>query len=204
MDPRSLSDPLMIVYFSLFEEKPSEPPVNANPLHSPRLDPNAPPRDRLGMALSFSVFHFSVLEGLGRTPRCFITQSGLLSGSAPVLCLLGPRRLLGLSQPGRPCPVSGFGQSISSSGRVIILDNRTDNICTYIDSWCQTRSPSGRHTPVCLGGAWPHASNRNGRSQQRVPLRTVLGDGNDIKETPREWEKCHGNPQTCLLPHVLA
>lgn len=119
----------------------------------------------------------------------FISQSGVFRGSAPVLCLSGPRRLLGLSQPGRPCPVAGFGQSISSSGRAISLDKGTDNICTYIDSWCQTRSPSGRHTPVCLCRAPPPPppavpATRAGDLSKEF-LCTVLGDGNDMKRKPR-------------------
>lgn len=60
----------MTIYYSLFEEKASEPPPNARPLRSPRLDLNAPPRDKLKMALPFSVFYLSVLVGLGRTPLC--------------------------------------------------------------------------------------------------------------------------------------
>lgn len=60
----------MTVYFSLFEEKLSEPPPNAKPLYFPRLDPNALPHDKLTTALPFSVFHHSVLVGLVRTPLC--------------------------------------------------------------------------------------------------------------------------------------
>lgn len=105
----------MTVYFSLFKEKASEPPPNARPLHSPRLDPNSPPRDKLKMALPFSVFHLSVLVGLGRTPLCSFLSLAY-SGAQLLYDVFQVQddfsAFLSGEEGGRP---AGYGQSVGTT-----------------------------------------------------------------------------------------